>query len=229
MRGKSLSLSIYFYCFMILVLPLMASNRMIGGPGNGNMAVEVKNVAKASQEMELINQKYSPEVKNYNEYTNNLNSKKAANLTILIPKENALTIMEAYAGLGTVQSKSYNEYTNYIDSEKIQEKIVIYKKYLEKSISSPAPEPEIVVLLTQQIESLESQLRNSNQPDNAKAQIYITLKEKGYDTPSSAKMSGRDKYLILIASSMLLLMLFLLGFVTGLRIRQKKDAPLPVK
>jgi hypothetical protein len=193
-----------------------------GGAGNGNIVIEVRNVKGIAQKIDRINAEYNPAVKNYNEYTNNQTKKSSINLSLQIPKGKALGLIGSYAELGDVQSKSYSEYQNYYDLENIQLKIEIFKRYLEKIISSEKPEAEVVKLLTQQIESLESQLRSASQQDSTQAMIQVSIKERGYDNYSSGRTGSRNKYLLILLSALSALLLFFLGLLTGwIRSRRK--------
>lgn len=196
-----------------------------GGAGNGNIVIEVRNVKGISQKIDRINAEYSPVVKNYNEYTNNQTKKSSINISLQIPKEKALGLIGSYAELGEVQSKSYSEYQNYYDLENIQKKTEIFRRYLEKIISSEKPEAEMVKLLTQQIESLENQLRSATQQDSTQALIQVSIKEKGYDNYSSGRDGPKDKYLLILLSTFLALLLFFLGLLIGwIRYRKKAIA-----
>lgn len=196
-----------------------------GGAGNGNIVIEVRNVKGIAQKIDRINAEYSPVVKNYNEYTNNQTKKSSINLSLQIPKEKALGLIGSYADLGEVQSKSYSEYQNYYDLENIQKKAEIFRRYLEKIISAEKPEPEMVKLLTQQIESLENQLRSAAQQDSTQALIQVSIKERGYDNYSSGRGGSKDKYLLILLSAFLALLLFFLGLLIGwIRYRKKAIA-----
>jgi hypothetical protein len=193
-----------------------------GGAGNGNIVIEVRNVKGIAQKIDRINAEYSPVVKNYNEYTNNQTKKSSINLSLQIPKEKALGLIGSYADLGEVQSKSYSEYQNYYDLENIQKKAEIFRRHLEKIISSEKPEPEMVKLLAQQIESLESQLRSAAQQDSTQALIQVSIKERGYDNYPSGRGGPKDKYLLILLSALLALLLFFLGLLIGwIRYRKK--------
>ncbi|MBU1356020.1 MAG: DUF4349 domain-containing protein [Candidatus Edwardsbacteria bacterium] len=193
-----------------------------GGAGNGNIVIEVRNVKGIAQKIDRINAEYSPVVKNYNEYTNNRTKKSSINLSLQIPKEKALGLIGSYAELGDVQSKSYSEHQNYYDLENIQKKAEIFRRYLEKIISSEKPEAEMVKLLSQQIESLENQLRSATQQDSTQAMIQVSIKERGYDNNSSGQANLKDKYLLILLSAFLALLLFFLGLLTGwIRCRKK--------
>ncbi|MDQ7797584.1 MAG: DUF4349 domain-containing protein [Candidatus Edwardsbacteria bacterium] len=192
-----------------------------GGAGNGNLVIEVGSMKGIAQKIDRINAEFNPMVKNFNEYTNNQTKKRSININLQVAKEKALALMGSFAELGDVQSKSYSEYQNYYDPENLRQKLDIFKKYLERAISSEKPEPEIVKLLTQQIESLESQLRSSAQLDSTQALIYVTVKEKGYDN-NPGQTSPRDKYLLGLLSAILALLLFFLGLLAGwIRCRKK--------
>ncbi|HAD82619.1 MAG: hypothetical protein A2509_01060 [Candidatus Edwardsbacteria bacterium RIFOXYD12_FULL_50_11] len=192
-----------------------------GGAGNGNLVIEVGSMKGVTQKIDRINAEFNPMVKNFNEYTNNQTKKRSININLQVAKEKALALMGSFAELGDVQSKSYSEYQNYYDSESLRQKLGIFKKYLERAISSEKPEPEIVKLLTQQIESLESQLRSSAQLDSTQALIYVTVKERGYDN-NPGQTSPRDKYLLGLLSAVLALLLFFLGLLAGwIRCRKK--------
>jgi hypothetical protein len=192
-----------------------------GGAGNGNLVIEVGSMKGVTQKIDRINAEFNPMVKNFNEYTNNQTKKRSININLQVAKEKALALMGSFAELGDVQSKSYSEYQNYYDSESLRQKLGIFKKYLERAISSEKPEPEIVKLLTQQIESLESQLRSSAQQDSTQALIYVTVKERGYDN-NPGQTSPRDKYLLGLLSAVLALLLFFLGLLAGwIRCRKK--------
>ncbi len=192
-----------------------------GGAGNGNIVIEVGNMKGIAQKIDRINAEFNPVVKNFNEYANNQTQKRSINLNLQITKEKALTLMGSFSELGDVQSKSYSEYQNYYDPENLRQKIDVFRKYLERVIASEKPEAEIVKLLTQQIESLESQLRSSAQQDSTQALIYVTVKEKGYDN-NTGQTNPRDKYLLIVLSSFLALLLYFLGLLTGwLRYRKK--------
>jgi len=196
-----------------------------GGAGNGNIVIEVRNMKGIAQKIDRINAEYSPVVKNYNEYTNNQTKKSSINLSLQIPKEKALGLIGSYAELGDVQSKSYSEYQNYYDLENIQQKIEIFKRYLEKIISSEKPEAEMVKLLSQQVESLENQLRSASQQDSTQALIQVSIKERGYDNYSSGQPGSRDKYLLILLSIFLALLLFFMGLLIGwIRYRKKAIA-----
>lgn len=193
-----------------------------GGAGNGNIVIEVRNVKGIAQKIEQINAEYNPVVKNYNEYTNNRTKKSSINLSLQIPKEKALGLIGSFAELGDVQSKSYSEHQSYYDLENIQKKIEIFKRYLEKIISSEKPEVEMVKLLTQQIESMENQLRSAAQQDSTQAVIQVSIKERGYDNNSSGQANLKDKYLLIFPSALLALMVYFLGLLTGwIRYRKK--------
>lgn len=193
-----------------------------GGAGNGNIVIEVRNVKGIAQKIDRINAEYNPVVKNYNEYTNNRTKKSSINLSLQIPKEKALGLIGSFAELGDVQSKSYSEHQSYYDLENIQKKIEIFKRYLEKIISSEKPEAEMVKLLTQQIESMENQLRSAAQQDSTQAVIQVSIKERGYDNNSSGQANLKDKYLLIFPSALLALMVYFLGLLTGwIRYRKK--------
>ena len=216
-------------CFFALLAWGMAGAESVaarisasGGAGNGNIVIEVKNVKGIAQKIDGINAEYNPVVKNYNEYTNNRTKKSSINLSLQIPKEKALGLIGSYAELGDVQSKSYSEYQNYYDLQNIQKKAEIFKIYLEKIISSEKPETEMVKLLTQQIESLENQLRSAAQQDSTQALIQVSIKERGYDNNSSGRENLKDKYLLIFLSAFLALLLFFLGLLIGwIRYRKK--------
>jgi|GEM_PF-1413267 len=193
-----------------------------GGAGNGNITIEARSIKGIAKKIERINAEYNPVVKNYSEYTNSQTKKSSINMSLQITKDKALGLIGSFAELGDVQSKSYSEYQNYYDMENIQSKIDIFKGYLEKMITSPKPEPEVVKLLSQQIESLESQQRNACQQDSSRATINISIKEKGYDNYGSGQGSFKDKYIMIFATSLLALMIYILGLITGwMRYRRK--------
>jgi hypothetical protein len=215
MDKKTLFIIVLFFLNIVHTHIVVAKINPTGGTGNGNIVIEVKSIKNLSKKIDDINSKYNPAIKNYNEYTNNQTKRSSININLQLPKERALLLMGEFAELGDVQSKSYSEYQNYYDPAMTQKKIEVFNEYLEKLLSSEKPEPELVRLLTQQIESLENQLRSSSQQDSSQALIYVTMKEKGYDNYSSNNVSIWDKFKAMVASSVMAIILYIFGFLTG--------------
>jgi hypothetical protein len=193
---------------------LSACREACATPGNGNITVECGNMGKAQQELQKAIADIKCQVTNYNDYQNSQNKKRAINATCLVPKEQVTGFMNRLAGLGEVQSQSYYNNQGEYDLAAKEKKLATFQKYLGKLLASGSPDPDVVTLISQQVQSLEYEVARLKGQDPNMATVSVQLKEKGYDR-QPLEIFGKYQ-LIKTALIALAVLLLSLGVLLGL-------------
>jgi hypothetical protein len=168
----------------------LSSGPAWGQGANGNIAIEVKNIGRTYQEFQKASADCQAVVRNYYEYKNAQTRKRSISVTAEVARDKAVAFINAVARMGEVQSQNYSEYRGDMDLEGKIKKLEAYRNYLTKVLTGPGPDPDIVSLLTQQVQSVEYEVNRIKQAlddgMDAKASITIQIKERGYDDPAGA-------------------------------------------
>ncbi len=180
---------------IILALALAGQTAELrcAGPGGtvatGNIVVEVVNLDGVRQKLQQLGKSSGAVVRSYSEYTGS-RGKRSANASYEVKKAAAQAFMDGLAGLGKLTSRSYgDQYNPCYNIEALQRKLEAYRSHLRRLLSAPGADPEIVSLLDQQIQSLESQIesyrRNYSTSSDESATITVQLMERGYNQGSN--------------------------------------------
>jgi hypothetical protein len=217
---------------MILVLALAGQTAELrcAAPGcggtvaTGNIVVEVGNLDGVRKEMQQLVKSSGAVVRSYSEYTGN-RGKRSANASYEVKKAAAQPLMDGLAGLGKLTSRNYgDQYNPCYNIESLQRKLEAYRSHLRRLLSAPGADPEIVSLLDQQIQSLESQIesyKRSYSPSSESATITVQLMERGYNQGSNV-----PPWLVKVAV-MISLILLGLGLLAGLLVARIRSGAKP--
>lgn len=186
-----------------------------GAVATGNIVVEVGNLDGVRRELQQLVKTSGAVVRSYSEYTGN-RGKRSANASYEVKKPAAQAFMDGLAGLGKLTSRNYgDQYNPSYNMESLQRKLEAYRSHLRRLLSAPGADPEIVSLLDQQIQSLESQIesyKRSYSPSSESATITVQLMERGYN-----QGSNMPPWLVK-AAAIIALILLGLGLLFGLLI-----------
>lgn len=186
-----------------------------GTVATGNIVVEVGNLDSVRRELQQLVKSSGAVVRSYSEYTGN-RGKRSANASYEVKKEAAQAFMDGLAGLGKLTSRNYgDQYNPCYNLESLQRKLEAYRTFLRRLLASPGADPEIVSLLDQQIQSLESQIesyKRSYSTSSESATISVQIMERGYNQGSNV-----PPWLVKVAV-MISLILLGLGLLAGLMV-----------
>ncbi|HBE73925.1 MAG TPA: hypothetical protein DDW31_07575, partial [candidate division Zixibacteria bacterium] len=154
----------------------------------GSINVEVRSLDGIRKQMQELVRSDSAVSKSYSEYTNN-RGKRSLNASYEVTKSSAIPFMDEIGRMGRVQNRNYSD--TYNPGQNIaayQRKLGAYRQHLKRLLAAPGADPDIVSLLDQQIQSLESQIesmKRSLASAGDRATISVQVSESGYNQPSS--------------------------------------------
>lgn len=183
-------------------------------PGNGNITVECGNMGQAQQELQAVITDLKCRVTNYSDYQNGQNKKRAISATCLVPEAQVTAFMNRLAALGEVQSQSYYNNPSEYDLAAKEKKLAAFQKFLSKLLISGNPDPDVVALISQQVQSLEYEVARIKGQEPNMATVSVQLKEKGYDR-QPFEFFGKFQ-LIKTALVLVAVLLLSIGLVLGL-------------
>lgn len=219
----------HFASILVLALAGQTAELCCAAPGcggtvaTGNIVVEVGNLDGVRRELQQLVKSSGAVVRSYSEYTGNW-GKRSANASYEVKKAAAQAFMDGLAGLGKLTSRNYgDQYNPCYNIESLQRKLEAYRSHLRRLLSAPGADPEIVSLLDQQIQSLESQImsyrRNYSTSSEESATISVQVMERGYNQGSNA-----PPWLVKVAVIVALILLGL-GLLGGLLVARLASGP----
>lgn len=195
-----------------------------GTVATGNIVVEVGNLDGVRRELQQLVKSSGAVVRSYSEYTGN-RGKRSANASYEVKKTAAQPFMDGLAGLGKLTSRNYgDQYNPSYNMESLQRRLEAYQAHLRRLLSTPGADPEIVSLLDQQIQSIESQIESYKRNYSASgesATITVQVMERGYNQGSNI-----PPWLIKVAAVVALILLGL-GMLGGLLMSRIRSGARP--
>lgn len=160
--------------------------------GSGNITVEVRDLDSIRDGLQKLTQANGAALKNYSEHSNK-RGKGSLNASYELKKTSVNGFMDGLARLGKMTSRSYNDQNNSgYDLEARQRRLGSFRRHLQRVLAAPGADPEIVTLLVQQIQSLESQsdlVLRGGLPYGETASISVQIVERGYNAGSGFFLS----------------------------------------
>ncbi len=214
-----------------LALVCQTAELLCAGPecstvATGNINVEVGSLDRVRGGLQALVKADSVAVRSYSEYANN-RGKRSTNASYEMPKASAQAFMDGVGRLGRVQNRNYSDtYNPGYNITAYQRRLEAYRQHLKRLLTTPGADPDIVSLLDQQIQSLESQIESMKRSCATswdRATISVQVSERGYNQNNSLPASPFK--LIIIAALVLLLIGLLVGLLVGrLAVKGKASA-----
>lgn len=221
---------IHFAMILALALAGQTAELRCAAPGcggtvaTGNIVVEVGNLDGVRKELQQLVKSSAAVVRSYSEYTGN-RGKRSANASYEVKKAAAQPFMDGLASLGKLTSRNYgDQYNPCYNMESLQRKLEAYRSHLRRLLSAPGADPEIVSLLDQQIQSIESQIESYKRNYSASgesATITVQVMERGYNQASNV-----PPWLVK-AAAIISLILLGLGLLVGLLVARIRSGSKP--
>lgn len=184
--------------------------------GNGNITVEVRDLDSVRDGLQKLTQANGAVLKNYSEYANK-RGKGSLNANYELKKDAVTGFMDGLAKLGKMTTRNYSDQnSSAYDQETMQRKLEAYRRHLQRVLAAPGADPEIVTLLVQQIQSLESQSNSGVRgalPSGEVATISVQVFERGYNAGNGFLLSPAA--LVILAAGLLCAIGIALGVMLG--------------
>jgi hypothetical protein len=189
-------------------------------PASGNITIEVSNIAGVQKDLQKATTELKIVYKSYSDYLNGSNNKRAISANCLVDKSQAVAFNQI-AALGSVTSQSYYENQEDQDLPGKEKKLKVFQKYLNRILTSPDPDPDVVALISQQVQSLEYEVNRIKNEDNGSvANISIQIQEKGYNQQPREIMN--QKAFVKLLAFVIALLLVVLGWALGWLLAKRK-------
>jgi hypothetical protein len=206
---------------LALTAVIFPCRQALAYPASGNITIEVSNIAGAQKDLQKAATDLKIVYKSYSDYLNSSNNKRAISANCLIDKSQAVAFINQIAALGSVTSQSYYENQEDQDLPGKEKKLNVFRKYLNRVLTSPDPDPDVVALISQQVQSLEYEVNRIKTEDKGSvANISIQIQEKGYNQQPREIMN--QKAFVKLLAFVIALLLVALGGALGWLVAKRK-------
>jgi len=216
------------FCLLALTSNLFPKSLVHASPGSGNITIETRNIDNAQKELQKAATELKLTFKSYSDYKNSSNNKRAISANCLVDKTQAVAFINLVAGLGSVQSQSYYENQDELDLPAKEKKLKAFQRYLTKVLTSASPDPDVVALISQQVQSLEYEInRIKGEGQGKSANISIQIQEKGYNQQPFEFLGPKSfiKTVAMVLAFLCLMMGAVLGWLMAkYKFKNKKTA-----
>jgi hypothetical protein len=205
---------------LILATNILPCRQAQAYSANGSITVEVRHAGEAQKELQKAAAGLKIVFKSYSDYKNSSTGKRAISANCLVDKAQAVAFINQIAALGSVQSQSYYENQEDQDLPSKEKKLKVFQKYLTRALTSADPDPDVVALISQQVQSLQCEVnRIKTEGQGTDANVSIQIQEKGYNQQPFDPMSQKAfaKMLALLVALLLLFLGGLLGWLLAKR------------
>ena len=200
---------------LILTSNIFPCRQAEASPASGNITVEVRNIGAVQKDLQKTATELKIVFKSYSDYKNSTNNKRCISANCMVDKAQAVAFINQIAAWGSVQSQSYYENQEDQDLPSKEKKLKVFQKYLTRVLTSADPDPDVVALISQQVQSLEYEVnRIKTEGLGTAANVSIQIQEKGYNQQPMDPMSQKAfaKMLALLVALLLLILGGLLGW-----------------
>lgn len=202
------------FCLLALTPNIFPNSLAQASTASGNITIETRNINNAQKELQKAATELKVVFKSYSDYKNSSSNKRAISANCLVDKTQAVAFINLVASWGSVQSQSYYENQDELDLPAKEKKLKAFQRYLTKILASASPDPDVVALISQQVQSLEYEVnRIKGEGQGRTANISIQIQEKGYNQQPLDFLG--PKSFIKAAAMVLALLCLLLGMVLG--------------